>query len=67
MSGRLAVLVNLGKTWALLGGASALLGGIGWILGGYRLFSIFVFCGLLAGIALYWYADRVVLGMVGAR
>lgn len=67
MTGRLAVLVNLGKTWVLLGGGSALLGGIGWLLGGYRLFSIFVFCGLLAAMALYWYADRVVLGMIGAR
>lgn len=64
---RLAAAVNLGKTWSLLLGASALFGGLGWLLGGYRLFSIFVFSGLLAGMALYWYADRVVLGMVGAR
>ncbi len=67
MSRRLAAAVNLGKTWSLLLGASALLGGLGWLLGGYRLFSIFAFSGLLAGMALYWYADRVVLGMVGAR
>ena len=37
------------------------------MLGGYRLLSIFVFCGLLAGAAVYWYSDRVVLGLVGAR
>jgi heat shock protein HtpX len=37
------------------------------VLGGYRLLSIFVFCGLLAGAAVYWYSDRVMLGMVGAR
>jgi heat shock protein HtpX len=37
------------------------------VLGGYRLLSIFVFCGLLAGAAVYWYADRMVLGIVGAR
>jgi heat shock protein HtpX len=67
VSRQLAAAVNLGKTWALLLGSSALLGGLGWLLGGYRLFSIFVFSGLLAGMALYWYADRVVLGMVGAR
>lgn len=67
MSRPLAAAVNLGKTWALLLGSSALLGGLGWLLGGYRLFSIFLFSGLLAGMALYWYADRVVLGMVGAR
>jgi heat shock protein HtpX len=64
---RLAAAVNLGKTWALLGGAAAVLGGLGWLLGGYRLFSIVAFCGLLAGIALYWYADRAILGIVGAR
>jgi heat shock protein HtpX len=67
MTARLAAAVNLGKTWALLGGAAALLGGLGWLLGGYRLFSIVAFCGLLAGIALYWYADRAILGIVGAR
>ena len=67
MNRRLAAAVNLGKTWSLLAGSSALLGGLGWLLGGYRLFSIFLFSGLLAGMALYWYADRVILGMVGAR
>jgi heat shock protein HtpX len=33
------------------------------VLGGYRLLSIFVFCGLLLGLAVYWYADRALLGM----
>jgi heat shock protein HtpX len=51
----------------LLAGTCALLGALGWVLGGYRLLSIFVFCGLLAGAAVYWYGDRVVLGLVGAR
>ena len=45
--------------------ACALLGGLGWLLGGYRLLSILVFCGLLAGAAVYWYSDRMVLGLVG--
>ncbi|HEU4941654.1 MAG TPA: M48 family metalloprotease [Gaiellaceae bacterium] len=67
MSRRLAAAVNLLKTWALLAGAAALLGGIGWLIGGYRLFSIAAFAGLLGGIALYWYADRAVLGIVRAR
>jgi heat shock protein HtpX len=40
---------------------------LGWVLGGYRLLSIFVFCGLLAGAAVYWYSDRMVLGLAGAR
>jgi heat shock protein HtpX len=51
----------------LLAGTCALLGALGWVLGGYRLLSIFVFCGLLAGAAVYWYGDRTVLGLVGAR
>ena len=55
------------KAWLLLVGACALLGAFGWVLGGYRLLSIFVFCGLLAGAAVYWYSDRTVLGLVGAR
>lgn len=67
MSGRAAAAVNLAKTWALLLGAAALLGGIGWLIDGYRLFSIAFFAGLLGGIALYWYADRAVLGIVKAR
>jgi heat shock protein HtpX len=67
VSVRLAAAVNLLKTWALLLGTSAVLGGLGWLVGGYRLLSIFVFCGLLVAAALYWYADRVVVGMVGAR
>ena len=67
MTRRLAAAVNLIKTWALLIGASALLAGLGWLIGGYRLFSIVFFAGLLAGIALYWYADRAILGIVRAR
>ena len=52
----MAAAVNVLKIWLLLAGLCALLGGIGWVLGGYRLLSIFVFCGLLAGAATYWYA-----------
>ncbi|HEU5277285.1 MAG TPA: M48 family metalloprotease [Gaiellaceae bacterium] len=44
-----------------------MLGLLGWALGGYRLLSIFVFCGVLLAGALYWYADRVAVGLVGAR
>ena len=67
MGGRLVIIRNVLKAWALLLGACALLGLIGWALGGYRLLSIFVFCGVLLAGALYWYADRVALGLVGAR
>jgi heat shock protein HtpX len=62
-----AAAVNFLKPWLLLAAVCALLGSLGWVLGGYRLLSIFVFCGLLAGVAIYAYADRVVFGLVGAR
>jgi heat shock protein HtpX len=67
LGGRLLVVRNVLKAWALLLGACAVLGLIGWALGGYRLLSIFVFCGVLLAGALYWYADRVALGLVRAR
>jgi heat shock protein HtpX len=58
---------NVTKAWALLLGVCAALGALGWWLGGYRIGSVFVFCGLLLGVGAYWYADRVAMGMVGAR
>ena len=67
MSGALLAVRNVLKAWALLVVACAALAGIGWLLGGYRLLSIFAFCGALLGAALYWTADRVALGLVGAR
>ncbi len=67
MRNALPSVLNLTKAWALLAGTCTLLGGIGWAIGGYRIASIFVFSGLLMGVGAYWYADRVALGMVGAR
>jgi heat shock protein HtpX len=64
---RLVVLRNVLKAWALLVGACAIFALIGWGLGGYRVLSIFVFCGALLAGALYWYSDRVALGLVRAR
>jgi heat shock protein HtpX len=58
---------NLAKTWILLGAACVGFGLLGWWIGGYRLASIFVFSVVLMGAGAYWLADRVVLGMVGAR
>ena len=58
---------NIVKAWLLLFGVCALLALAGWELGGYRLLSIFIFCALLLVGGAYWYFDRVVLGMVGAR
>jgi heat shock protein HtpX len=58
---------NLAKAWLLLVGFCIALAALGWALGGYRLASIFLFCGLLSAGGLAFYADRVALGMVGAR
>jgi heat shock protein HtpX len=64
---RLVSAWNLLKTWLLVAGGCAIFGAIGWPIGGYRLASLLVFFGLLVAGAAYWYGDRVVLGMVGAR
>src|SRR3989442_3437033 len=63
----MAVARNLAKAWLLLVGFCVALAALGWALGDYRLASIFLFCGLLTAGGLAFYADRVVLGMVGAR
>jgi heat shock protein HtpX len=67
VSWRLAAVWNVCKAWLLVAGGCAAVGAIGWPIGGYRLVSLLVFFGLLVAGAAYWYGDRVVLGMVGAR
>jgi heat shock protein HtpX len=64
---RLVAAWNLLKAWLLVAGGCAIVGVIGWPLGGYRLVSLLVFFALLVAGAAYWYGDRVVLGLVGAR
>ena len=64
---RLSAIRNVLKVWLLLMGGCTALAAIGWLLGGYRLSSLLVFLGLLVAAAAYWWADRVVLGIVGAR
>jgi heat shock protein HtpX len=64
---RLVAVWNVCKTWLLVAGGCAAVAAIGWPIGGYRLVSLLVFFGLLVAAAAYWYGDRVVLGMVGAR
>jgi heat shock protein HtpX len=64
---RLIVAWNVLKAWLLLASGCVLLGAIGWAIGGYRLASLLAFFGLLVGFGAYWYGDRVVLGMLGAR
>jgi heat shock protein HtpX len=58
---------NILKAWALLIGLCAVLGALGWWIGGLRVALVFGFGGLLVGVGSYWYSDRIVLGMVGAR
>jgi heat shock protein HtpX len=67
MSRRLVVLRNALKAWLLLAGFSLLLAFAGWRLGGYRLALLFLGSAVLLAGAVYWYADRIVMGMVGAR
>ena len=43
------------------------MGFAGWRLGGYRLALLFGGSVVLLAAALYWYADRIAMGMVGAR
>jgi heat shock protein HtpX len=64
---RLVAAWNVCKTLLLVAGGCAAVAAIGWPIGGYRLVSLLVFFGLLVAAAAYWYGDRVVLGMVGAR
>jgi heat shock protein HtpX len=64
---RVAAARNLLKVWALAAALCAFFGLLGWAAGGYRVVSSVVFCALLAAVAAYWYADRAVMGMVGAR
>ena len=67
MRWRLVAAWNLLKAWLLVAGGCAIVGAIGWAVGGYRLLSLLVFFALLVAGAAYWYGDRVVLGLVGAR
>lgn len=67
MGVRLLVLRNVLKIWACVVALSLLLGTIGWQLGGYRVGVLFLASAVLLCAAVYWYADRIVLGMVGAR
>lgn len=64
---RLAAAGNIAKWWLLAAMLCTLFGATGWALGGPQAASIFVLCVLLAAAAVYAYADRALLGMLGAR
>lgn len=67
MSVRVAVARNLLKLWLLFALPALAMGFAGWRLGGYRLGLLFLGSVVLLAAALYWYADRIAMGMVGAR
>ena len=67
MGPALPVVGNVLKALLLLLGLVALFAGVGWLIGGLQALEIFVFCALLLALAGYWYADRAVLGLAGAR
>jgi heat shock protein HtpX len=58
---------NVLKAWLLFAVPALGMGALGWELGGYRLGLLFLGSIVLLAAALYWYADRIAMGMVGAR
>jgi len=67
VSGRLLVVRNVLKPWLVLVVLAGLFGLVGWRLGGYRVALLFVGSIVLLAAAVYAYADRIVMGMLGAR
>jgi heat shock protein HtpX len=61
------ILRNVLKCWALLSVVAVLFGAAGFALGGYRLSVLFAGSIVLLASAIYAYADRIVMGMLGAR
>ena len=67
MQGRLLIVRNVLKCWLLLVVVAGLFGALGWELGGYRVSILFAGSIVLLASAIYAYADRIVMGMLGAR
>ena len=67
MRDRFLILRNVVKCWAIPVVVGVLLGGLGWSLGGYRVSILFAGSIVLLAAAIYTYADRIVMGMLGAR
>jgi heat shock protein HtpX len=65
--GRFLILRNVLKCWALFAVVAFLFGAAGWRLGGYRVSILFAGSIVLLAAAIYTYADRIVMGMLGAR
>lgn len=67
MQRRALILRNVLKAWLVVAGTALLFGFAGWQFGGYRVALLFLGSIVLLAAAVYWYAERIVLGMVGAR
>lgn len=67
MSRRAAVGRNVLKVWLLLGVPIPVAAFLGWRLGDYRLALLFGGSLALLSAVVYWYADRIAMGMVGGR
>jgi heat shock protein HtpX len=65
--GRFLIARNVLKCWALVAVVGVVLGAAGWKLGGYRVSILFAGAVVLLAAAIYAYADRIVMGMLGAR
>lgn len=63
----LLILRNVLKAWLVVAALGLLFGFCGWKLGGFRVAGLFSGSVVLLAAAVYWYADRIVMGMVGAR
>ena len=67
MQRRALILRNVLKAWLVVTAIALLFGFAGWQFGGYSVALLFLGSIVLLAAAVYWYADRIVLGMVGAR
>ena len=67
MRDRLLIVRNVLKCWVIPVVVGVLLGGLGWKLGGYRVSILSAGSIVLLAAAIYTYADRIVMGMLGAR
>jgi heat shock protein HtpX len=64
---RVLVFRNVIKAWLLLASVALLFALAGWELGGYPVGLLFFASIVMLGGAIYGYADRIVMGMLGAR
>jgi heat shock protein HtpX len=65
--GRWAVLSNVFKALLVFALLLSGFGLAGWALGGYRILLVFLACAVFLAGSVYWYGERFVLGMLGAR